>query len=110
MRSKAGSKAGSSSSCSRARRNSSSVTTLARMVMVSRRFASPVLQFEFSRSIATPTNGRVAGKASAAVEERHIIECEQCGKLFDKRLLDEVLFHQDHKHRAGHSTPSLPRS
>ena len=34
-------------------------------------------------------------------EERdHFAKCAECGALFDRRSLDEVLFHAtDHKHR-----------
>jgi hypothetical protein len=33
-------------------------------------------------------------------EKEHFAECTECGEIFDRRSLDEVLFHQDHKHRS----------
>jgi hypothetical protein len=32
-------------------------------------------------------------------EKEHFAECARCGEIFDRRSLDEVLFHIDHKHR-----------
>jgi hypothetical protein len=32
-------------------------------------------------------------------EKEHFAECARCGEIFDRRSLDEVLFHTDHKHR-----------
>ena len=33
-------------------------------------------------------------------EKEHFAECSKCGEIFDRRSLDEVLFHfVDHKHR-----------
>jgi len=33
-------------------------------------------------------------------EKEHYAECSECGEIFDRRSLDEVLFHHaDHKHR-----------
>jgi len=32
-------------------------------------------------------------------EKEHFVECSTCGEIFDRRSLDEVLFHTDHKHR-----------
>jgi hypothetical protein len=33
-------------------------------------------------------------------EKEHYAECSECGAIFDRRSLDEVLFHHtDHKHR-----------
>jgi len=33
-------------------------------------------------------------------EKEHFAECSKCGEIFDRRSLDEVLFHHtDHKHR-----------
>jgi hypothetical protein len=32
-------------------------------------------------------------------EKEHFAMCEECGEVFDRRSLDEVLFHTDHKHR-----------
>ena len=32
-------------------------------------------------------------------EKEHFAECRECGEMFDRRSLDEVLFHTDHKHR-----------
>ena len=32
-------------------------------------------------------------------EKEHYAECSECGEIFDRRSLDEVLFHHaDHKH------------
>ena len=37
-------------------------------------------------------------------EKEHFATCPECGEIFDRRSLDEVLFHHtDHKHRPGHS-------
>jgi hypothetical protein len=33
-------------------------------------------------------------------EQEHFMECSQCGEMFDRRSLDEVMFHQDHKERS----------
>jgi hypothetical protein len=32
-------------------------------------------------------------------EKEHFAKCRECGEIFDRRSLDEVLFHTDHKHR-----------
>jgi hypothetical protein len=33
-------------------------------------------------------------------EKEHFAKCSTCGEIFDRRSLDEVLFHNiDHKHR-----------
>jgi len=33
-------------------------------------------------------------------EKEHFAKCSKCGEIFDRRSLDEVLFHfVDHKHR-----------
>jgi hypothetical protein len=32
-------------------------------------------------------------------EQDHFAKCAKCGDIFDRRSLDEVLFHTDHKHR-----------
>ena len=32
-------------------------------------------------------------------EKTHFYVCKECGEIVDKRQLDEVLFHEDHKHR-----------
>jgi hypothetical protein len=33
-------------------------------------------------------------------EKEHFAACLECGEIFDRRSLDEVLFHHtDHKHR-----------
>jgi predicted anti-sigma-YlaC factor YlaD len=32
-------------------------------------------------------------------EKEHFMECSECREMFDRRSLDEVLFHQDHKRR-----------
>jgi hypothetical protein len=32
-------------------------------------------------------------------EKRHFYECKQCGQMVDKRLLDDVIFHEDHVQR-----------
>ena len=33
-------------------------------------------------------------------EKKHFAKCSECGEIFDRRSLDEVLFHQtDHKYR-----------
>ena len=32
-------------------------------------------------------------------EKEHFAECAKCGEMFDRRSLDEVPFHTDHKHR-----------
>ena len=33
-------------------------------------------------------------------EQEHFARCEKCGEMFDRRSLDEVLFHHaGHKHR-----------
>jgi len=32
-------------------------------------------------------------------EKQHFAKCSKCAEIFDRRSLDEVLFHQDHKHR-----------
>jgi hypothetical protein len=34
-----------------------------------------------------------------AEEKEHFAMCEKCGEIFNRRTLDEVLFHTDHKHR-----------
>jgi hypothetical protein len=33
-----------------------------------------------------------------ADEKEHFAECAKCGEIFDRRSLDEVLFHTEHKH------------
>jgi uncharacterized C2H2 Zn-finger protein len=35
----------------------------------------------------------------APEEKEHFAECSRCGEIFDRRSLDEVRFHTDHKHR-----------
>jgi hypothetical protein len=32
-------------------------------------------------------------------EKEHFAACTECGEIFDRRSLNEVLFHTDHKHR-----------
>jgi hypothetical protein len=32
-------------------------------------------------------------------EQKHFMECPECGEMFDRRSLDEVVFHQDRKQR-----------
>ena len=32
-------------------------------------------------------------------EKEHFAKCSECGEIFDRRSLDEVLFHIDHKPR-----------
>ena len=32
-------------------------------------------------------------------EKEHFARCAKCAEIFDRRSLDEVLFHIDHKHR-----------
>jgi hypothetical protein len=32
-------------------------------------------------------------------EKEHFLQCRECEEWFDRRSLDEVLFHTDHKHR-----------
>jgi hypothetical protein len=35
-----------------------------------------------------------------AEEKEHFAKCSECGEIFDRRSLDEVLFHHTgHKHR-----------
>ena len=34
-----------------------------------------------------------------ADEKEHLAECAKCGEIFDRRSLDEVLFHTEHKHQ-----------
>ena len=34
-----------------------------------------------------------------ADEKEHFAECAKCGEIFDRRSLDEVLFHTEHKHQ-----------
>jgi hypothetical protein len=29
-------------------------------------------------------------------EKEHFAKCQECGEMFDRRSLDEVLFHTDH--------------
>jgi hypothetical protein len=36
-------------------------------------------------------------------EKAHFYKCEECGQMVDMRQLDDVLFHEDHVHRTGHS-------
>jgi len=31
-------------------------------------------------------------------EKQHFAKCAKCGEIFDRRSLDEVLFHTNHKH------------
>ena len=31
-------------------------------------------------------------------KKEHFAKCSKCGEIFDRRNLDEVLFHTDHKH------------
>jgi hypothetical protein len=39
-------------------------------------------------------------------EKEHFVTCSKCAEIFDRRSLDEVLFHHaDHKHR-----PDIPYS
>jgi hypothetical protein len=38
-------------------------------------------------------------------EKGHFAKCAKCGEMFDRRSLDEVLFHTEHKHR-----PDIPYS
>jgi hypothetical protein len=33
-------------------------------------------------------------------DKRHFYKCKQCGEMVDMRQLDDVLFHEDHVHRA----------
>jgi hypothetical protein len=33
------------------------------------------------------------------VEKEHFYKCKRCGEMVDKRQLDDVLFHEDHKPR-----------
>ena len=33
-------------------------------------------------------------------EKEHFASCAECGEIFDRRSLDEVLFHTGHKHRS----------
>jgi hypothetical protein len=43
-------------------------------------------------------------------EKEHFAKCEKCGEIFDRRSLDEVLFHHtDHKHRPDISIPVRKR-
>ena len=32
-------------------------------------------------------------------EKKHFYRCKQCGEMVDKRQLDDVLFHEEHKPR-----------
>jgi hypothetical protein len=32
-------------------------------------------------------------------EKEHFAMCAKCCEIFDRRSLDEVMFHTDHKHR-----------
>jgi len=34
-----------------------------------------------------------------AEEKQHFYQCQQCEEMVDKRQLDDVLFHEDHKPR-----------
>jgi hypothetical protein len=36
----------------------------------------------------------------SGVEKRHFYKCEQRGEMVDMRQLDDVLFHENHVHRA----------
>ena len=38
-------------------------------------------------------------------EKEHFAKCTECGEIFDRRSLDEVLFHTDHKHGLIFSIP-----
>jgi hypothetical protein len=38
-------------------------------------------------------------KRLETVAAEHFAECPECGEIFDRRSLDEVLFHTDHKTR-----------
>ena len=38
-------------------------------------------------------------------EKEHFMKCLLCGEMFDRRNLEEVLFHHDHKQR-----PDIPYS
>ena len=46
---------------------------------------------------------REAFEQLPAEERSHYYECAKCGEMVDKRQLDEVLFHEDHKPR-----PDIP--
>ena len=45
------------------------------------------------------------GKKLPPDEKEHFMKCLVCGETFDRRSLDEVLFHHDHKQR-----PDIPYS
>jgi hypothetical protein len=40
---------------------------------------------------------------SGANDKCHFYKCQTCGAMVDKRQLDDVLFHEDHRHR-----PNIP--
>jgi hypothetical protein len=42
-------------------------------------------------------------------EKEHFASCAECGEIFDRRSLDEVLFHTDHKHRSDIQYSGLER-
>jgi len=35
----------------------------------------------------------------SAAEKQRFYKCQKCGEMVDKRRLDDVLFHEDHKRR-----------
>jgi hypothetical protein len=43
-------------------------------------------------------------------EKEHFAMCAKCCEIFDRRSLDEVLFHSDHKHRPDKSSDSRSSS
>ncbi len=48
---------------------------------------------------------KVSSDSLSAEGKPHFYLCEECGEMVDKRQLDDVLFHEDHKPR-----PDIPYS
>jgi hypothetical protein len=55
------------------------------------------------RGLTIPTVNATDFDELSESEKRHFYKCKQCGEMVDKRQLDDVLFHEDHKPR-----PDIP--
>jgi beta-galactosidase beta subunit len=68
------------------------------------RFTSPD---HVSSALHKAMNNDINYKMNAAdfseldeADKRQFYKCKQCGEMVDMRQLDDVLFHEDHVHRA----------
>jgi hypothetical protein len=59
--------------------------------------APPLLKSDSNRKIENVD--KTEYEKLSKEKQRHFYKCRECGEMVDKRQLDDVVFHEDHKQR-----------